>query len=593
MRRLTSLSLLLLSACYFEPDGDFFKEIPERDYSAISIDLTTASDTIYLSTLTRFEYNTYVQDFTVAGVLATVGDKEVYSGQGGGEGSFYLDPNQFSSGTYTLTLSLIVQSGTGSLADKLSAEFVQVWREFILVMDAEQPEPLAIAKLDTTHGNIIVYWNSYKKWNFQSYTLIKEFSTDNYYYETTDYVTINSQNDTSWVDSSYVGGYVRYRVDITAAGKTTRSNVKSYSWFPKTNFSIEEGKVILKWQPPLFHENVKKTLLYSYYPPFLNFDQVSDNLTSYQIETDLELGQIYNVTVQLESSDTRQSLRFQPSAFLGKDYFFPLSQPTLYHPINEIFYGFTSLNGGVNSIMDQALNFNAMVSFGGSYFKRQISYNGQYFITLESKNGTFSFYDTQPESLQLSNEFKLNGNINYDLSVSDNGLVAYSSVTGTFVLDWETRNIIFSTTIHGEQVLISPSGKYLMIGKNIFKYQSGGFQYYGSLTIDYLLLMTFTENNELIVSYPEGILKVWNLDTLSIVTTIQTPVISYWSLRYDPVSKRAMYSDFRAYYLINLQSGSVKKIASDSYITLLNGKLFAPLKGRLETFVAIDYTFFE
>jgi hypothetical protein len=593
MRRLLLLSLILLSACYFEPEGDFFNEIPERDYSALSIDLNAASDTIYLSTITRFEYNTSTADFTVVGVIAEVGTREVYIGQVGGEGVFFLDPNQFATGTYTLTLSLIVQSGTGSLADKLNAEIVQVWREFVLIMDAEQPQQVTITTLDTTNGNIIVYWDSYKKWNFQSYTLVKEYSRDNYYYETTDYVTIDSQNDTSWVDSNFVGGYVRYRIDITAAGKTTRSDVASYSWLPESSFTVDNGKVNFNWEPPLFYANVKETILYSPYPPYINFEAVSSSLTSYTIDTPLELGEIYSIALRYESNAPNQTLLLQPKAFIGKDYFFPHSQPTLFHPINKLYYGYTALNGGVNSIMDQDLNFNSMVYWNPAYYVRKISLNGQFFISLEVIGNGFAFYDTNPESLQLSNQYQLDGYINYDLSVSNNGLIAFSSFKGTFVLDWTNKNMIFSTTIVGEQVQISPSGKYLMIGKNIFINQSGVFQYYGSITINYLLRMIFTENDELIVNYPDGTLKIWNLDNLSIVNSIQTPIVNHWNLTYDPISKRAILTDFKAYYMINLQSGAVKKITSDGYITLLNGKLFAPLKGQLETFVAIDYNYFE
>jgi hypothetical protein len=593
MNRILVFVVLVFTGCYFEPDGEFFKEIPDRDYSELSIDLNSANDPIYMSIITKFEYNVSTIDFTVVGVRAMVGSKEVFYAQGGGSGSFFLNPNEFDTGTHTLSLFLIVQSGNGSLADKLNAEVVQVWRDFTLIMDAEQPKELIISKLDTTKGNVVVYWDSYKKWNFQSYTLIKEFSRDNYYYETTDYVTINSQSDTSWVDSNYVGGHVRYRIDITAAGKTTRSAEKTYSWFPKTSFTIEDGKVKLNWQPAPFYGNIVKTTLYSPYAPFVNFEQVSNDIASYQIETDLELGEIYSITIVLDSSDPRQSIRFQPQGFIGKDYFFPHMQPILFHPINKIYYGYTSSNWGMNSIMDESLNFNSTVSFGESYYKRQISRNGQYFISLESKQGNFSFHDTQPESLQLSNEYKLTGSLNNDLSISDNGLIAYSSSNGIFVLDWKTRNIIFSLGLLGEQILISPSGKYLMIGKLIYRFQSGSFQYYGSLTIDYLLRMTFAENDDLIVSYPDGKLKVWNLDTLSIITIIQTPITLHYNLSYDSVSKRAILGDSRTYYLVNLQLGSVKKITSDNYINLLNGKLFAQLKGRLETFVAIDYTYFE
>jgi hypothetical protein len=594
MRRLLLLSLILLSACYFEPEGDFFNEIPERDYSALSIDLNAASDTIYLSIITRFEYNTKTADFTVVGVIAEVGTREVYRGQGGGEGVFFLDPNQFATGTYTLTLSVIVQSGTGSLADKLNAEIVQVWREFVLIMDAEQPQQVTITTLDTTKGNIIVNWNSYKKWNFQSYTLVKEYSRDNYYYETTDYVTIDSHNDTSWVDSNFVGGYVRYRIDITAAGKTTRSDVASYSWLPESSFTVDNAKVNFNWEPPLFYANVKETILYSPYPPYINFEAVSSSLTSYSIDTPLELGEIYGIILRYESNNPNQSLQFQLKAFIGKQYFFPHSQPTLFHPTNKLYYGYTALNGGVNSIMDQDLNFNSMVYWNPAYYVRKISLNGQFFISLEVIGNGFAFYDTNPESLQLSNQYQLDGYINYDLSVSNNGLIAFSSFKGTFVLDWLNKNMIFSTTIVGEQVQISPSGKYLMIGKNIFKNQSGTFQFHGSVTIDFLTRAVFNEADELIVSYYDGTLKLWDITNFSLVATVQTPISNAWSINYDPVSKRVLITDFRAHYLINFQTGSVNKIVSDNYnVTLLNGKLFAPLKGQLETFVAIDYNYFE
>lgn len=591
MRSLFPIVFLLLSACYFEPDGDFFKEIPEKDFSSLAIDLNNANDTLYISTITNLQYSVSASEFVVADVRATVGDKVVLSGGYGLSGSFFINPNDFATGTYTLTLLLIVQSGTGSMADRLNAEIVQVWRQFTLVIDSEPPAQRIISKLDTTNGTMVVYWNSYKKWNFQSYTLIKECSKDNYYYDVCDYITIDDKSDTTWIDSNYVGGFVRYRIDVSAADKTTRGDFKSYSWFPKTSFEVIDKKIKFYWQPPRFYANTKAVQLFT---PNVNSQIIDQNDTSYQIEPIIELGSVYSISIIYQSEKDAHSLSFSPLAFVGQDYFYPISQPFLYHPIAKLYYGYSAINGGVTSVLDDRLNFKAMVYNQGKGNKRRLSLNGQYFITQVFNDAVQTFHDTDPTTLELSQGYSGIEGTAFDFSVANNGLVACTTSKGNVVFEWASKAQVFSNQVLGTRILISPSGQYLLNDQNIYRYQSGSFQLIGSVSIDFLSLVTFTKDNELAVSYSTGEIKFWNVESLTITKTIQTPIVNTWGLSYDTFSDRLMINDSHAHYMINPGTGSVTKIVSDSYpVTLVNSKLFAPLGGYLETFVGIDFNFFE
>ena len=124
-KHLSIVWLLLLLGCQYEPDGEFFKDIDDSRVSRPSIQLKDALGVISLNEKTSFSYDTVTSRAHFRTEVFFDGKTIDYTDKDYGDGYFILDPKDYEEGQYVLRIVTAVGSGTGSLADKVDAEYIQ------------------------------------------------------------------------------------------------------------------------------------------------------------------------------------------------------------------------------------------------------------------------------------------------------------------------------------------------------------------------------------------------------------------------------------------------------------------------------------
>lgn len=586
---LIGLLFLSLSGCLFEPDGKFYKKITEKDFSSLSVNLNVADDTLYISKRTQLSYSMQAPDFTIVEVRATLNQESIYTSTAL-ENIIYFDPHVFGSGTYLLTLSLVVQSGTGSLADRFGAETVQVWRSFVVIIDVAPPEPITITRLDTTEGTLTIHWDRYTRWNFESYVVVKSCSYDNYYFTDCVIEEIFSNEVTSWTDENFVGGYVSYRVDVKAAEQNARGITKNYQWIPKTSFTIDENsEATLHWDKPLFYKNTKSIRLEN--PPGI-LTEFQDTL--YHRPELLRLGLYYGDFNVVFTSGNEQNYKFTVPHYLGERFEYPSVRPTLYNKKENLYYGYDHLNSGL-IVMDDNLS-SLHRQHRSDYHVMAISPNGEFLITHQSDNTSRSIGTANPFTLETSNVMDLPQFTWYsELSVSDNGLIACRGYNENVVYKLPDYEIIFSQPSQNDPIIISGNGDYLFNNSTLYEFDGITFQEIGEVEDAELRTAAFTRDDNLILGYSDGLVNILNKNDLSIVRSIQVPMTYLFNLKYDDVSNQILVFNHQdIIYRINIEDGTTVQanIFSNAF-SFLNGKVFTRLVELGENVVSLDYNLLE
>jgi len=188
----------------------------------IDLSIIPVADTIFISEKQVFDYaiNTYglklqKVEFNLDGYLSW----EMTSASG----SFTLNPTFISNGVYKLSMKVYTNSGTGSLADKLGGEGFwaqRVWTVKIIkeetggtttnpvdsTIDNSPTIPIKNVKSEIIDGGYLKFtWPKVNRKDFYCYRIYWSVgSTDIMHY---------NANDTTYIDSTYIGGSKTFRVD--------------------------------------------------------------------------------------------------------------------------------------------------------------------------------------------------------------------------------------------------------------------------------------------------------------------------------------------------------------------------------------------
>ena len=134
-----------------------------------------------------------------------------------------IDANDYEYGYHLLKLEIEIESGTGSLANKLEAEVLELQIEKVIFIDnLDIPTP-EIVKTEIENGYLKYYWNKYQGTFFESYS--NEVRYD-----------ITNINDTSQVIPYYAGGEISFSIDYHAKDQRTRA---SYQYCDSLNINTQ------------------------------------------------------------------------------------------------------------------------------------------------------------------------------------------------------------------------------------------------------------------------------------------------------------------------------------------------------------------
>jgi hypothetical protein len=597
------LLFLLTTSCYFEPDGEYLVNPIPTDFSGVTLDLETMGDTVYLTDYTtiRYSFNDY-PDAPLVGVAALLNGTIIYNG--GTEGSIFVDPFSFGTGTYKMSIELTAQSNSGSLADKYGLEHVQLKYDITAIISVDLPDAAIITSIDSLNGKLNIHWTPFTKRNFNAYTITKFCSTDNYYYAICDTpITITDSSASTWTDDYFVGGYVQYRIDITASNRTVIGTARQYNYLPLTSFEMVDKKAVIHWSKPKFYANTTSVALVN----LKNGSTETATDTVYHTGVTGTFGYEDNrFQITFHSEQNSRSYTFTVPFYVGEYHFYPEVQAYLYNVSAMRYYGIDKINGHVLHVFDSNLGYLPVnntwpinIPFG------YMSENGAYLLTYLPDDPGRPLFRLNTGTLDPSDEFSLaehfggtvNGTlefcpssigIRYAVSVGNNGFIALKAASASHVLSLPDYNEIYSAPSMSGPFLLSTSGTYLLQADKVYAFNGSTFVAYGTINTTALTDAQFDADDNLILSYSDNTVRIVSIATLSVIRSISIPLSDFYTL-YDPATNRLLCGQATNYCLIEMQTGELRPFQSTYNATLANGKIFA--RNDATTY-AIDQTYF-
>lgn len=251
------LILLILQSCTFKLKDEKFVTLDSTGkIPDIQINLNLAADTIYIledQTIT-FAYAPNGDQINWARFLVNGEYSDVQKDQSGNiklTRSFTVSPKA----AYPLELQIFTKSQTGSIAEAVGAEGYLLSRKWTIVtLSIAQLSP-RITKDYFIDGSFKFEWEKYKGPGFMNYKIYKTLM----YSQKGKFLlaTINSREQTSYIDSTYCGDASLYLI-------VTNDKYQAYFEYLKSGpipiLTVENkanDEILLKWSKPPYYKNMK------------------------------------------------------------------------------------------------------------------------------------------------------------------------------------------------------------------------------------------------------------------------------------------------------------------------------------------------
>ena len=91
---------------------------------------------------------------------------EIKNGLSGNQLEFQIDPITLTDGNHLVEVDMIVDTGSGSLANLIQAEYYYITKSFIIVVDKVPPQPISSLALAIENGLLKMKWDKLNKTNF-------------------------------------------------------------------------------------------------------------------------------------------------------------------------------------------------------------------------------------------------------------------------------------------------------------------------------------------------------------------------------------------------------------------------------------------
>jgi hypothetical protein len=266
------VSTFFLNSC-FAPEGENFVVVNPPSFESIDINLAQINGPIYLYQPTKLFYDVQQGHYQLINLEGFIGGTSVFDPKY--PAYLLIDPADYSSGTYTLEINATFAAYSGSLASRVGMETKTITREFEIIFDLEPPEAIAIQSIEPSEGTLYVKWNAPAKSNFFHYQVRRfvKYADEEWqeYYMRTPWLLAPSA--VQFRDSLYGGGDIRYQIDII--GHTfSKPGIAKDAHFEALQpevLQVAEDKVVLKWQPSPFYNNLSFVRLGSYNRPDQDF----------------------------------------------------------------------------------------------------------------------------------------------------------------------------------------------------------------------------------------------------------------------------------------------------------------------------------
>jgi hypothetical protein len=539
------LAVAFAFSCEYANEKQYFKDVPPADLRDVTIELPgNENDTLFIYKSSTVSYRALVGDRQMLSFQVLLNDTDLSSGMVG-NGSFPIYVYQFPTGYYTLRLRMTFQTGSGSLADKIGMETSTLEKKWVVYIDTSPPTAVNFVSVGPSNGMLEVHWNKYPFRNFDFYQLTKYCYDDvNNYYQPCWSKTIADRETTSLRDSTFIGGKVKYAIQVNMEYQSSPVSEAAYEWVytpsPKTKW-INKTQVKVSWQkPPLPLENAffSYTLLGEDFGTPITRTDIND--TTYIFTPPVAFGSEAYITVATHPyGEGSYGYRSGTSyVFIGDR--FPLFQynSVVYNAALDRYLAvvtdeFPFYGNRLVTINPATYAVEKSLHLGYNVLNFTISDNGQYLYVYFEQN---VLKRIDPATLTEQQSYSLYSLDNRDLysvgrlSVSNNNRLTVTDYALNAVIDMDTFTAIQKKAMNRD-LLISPSGNFLLEGGAIWKWD--GAQYVQVATVVGGVLDAVFKGDDKLIAFYRGTARITDLSTLTLDRSILLEIIYP---RYDPKS---------------------------------------------------------
>jgi len=250
-----SIIVLLFNHCTFEPHHEFISQVkaPEPITVSFIINDPTFNDPYYLVAPTRLIFKLKDLNNAILSSEITLNGRSIESEIYRNGVEFGLNPHLMAIGSHSISMTFNVDTKSGSLANRLGAEFYIVKQKFTLIID---PTPPVFNSFEAgmENGFLKMKWSGTDKTNF-----VYKIKRTHYGRSLPD-TLIQDTRINHFIEPGFVGGEIHYQVVASGVGfeKIVGSGVMEH--FPG-EFDIvknAEGVPQFIWSNPSINtENVQ------------------------------------------------------------------------------------------------------------------------------------------------------------------------------------------------------------------------------------------------------------------------------------------------------------------------------------------------
>ncbi len=254
--------LFLLSACEYRLKDDYYRELNIRDSANIFVSLNNIDTTFILEGHETFTYKASIGDLKIIYINVFV-DNQFYKLFYGTTEVFELWEESYLRGWHQIDIVVTTNSGSGSIADLLSAEGFVYTRSWKFHAKNMAPGPISITNIFNNNGALKIEWEKNTDTTFANYILYKSYDSGHLYIPVGN---VTNQNTTSFEDLSFIGGTAAYFVGVNLLnGHGASGTVRSFTDDSVTLSArwIKDCQIELSWNKCSYNKAFKSYQIYS------------------------------------------------------------------------------------------------------------------------------------------------------------------------------------------------------------------------------------------------------------------------------------------------------------------------------------------